>query len=199
MKNWASLLSIKGERRNGSQTSNIYVFNRYETVKKHAEQRSQQPSEDDGIVSESATIDVPKPRKLTYLKAINLLKLSSIKSLKTRKKNRVSNKTKKVTFDHTFTADYVPTDFRDFAKCYYDDAEQIEKLWKRVTIAGKKQGIEDTETLVTVGIESLKGLKRKASSNRITKSELGYYYGILKKKMKAEAFEKINPPVLCST
>ena len=180
------IITVKnGERENGSQTSNIYVFNRYETVKKHAEQRSQQPLEDNGIVSESATIDAPKPRKLTHLKAIVLSKPLIFKFLKTRKENRVSNIINKVTFDHTFTAEYVPTDFRDFAKCYYDDAEQIEKLWKRVVIAGKKHGIDDTATLVTIGIESLKVMKRKMK--HVRKDVTGYYYGILKKKMVARA------------
>ena len=75
------ILTIKnGERWNGSQTSNIYVFNRYETVKKHAEIQSNQASEVVEIVPESNTTGVPEQEKLTHLNTNNLLTQSGFRS-----------------------------------------------------------------------------------------------------------------------
>lgn len=83
-----------GKRENGSQTSNIYVFNRYETVKNHLQMQAQQALENDRIVSETHTNDAPKTRKLTHLKAFNLLK-----PLRKNKKKNIYNDDINISFD----------------------------------------------------------------------------------------------------
>ncbi|MBE2939089.1 hypothetical protein, partial [Anoxybacillus flavithermus] len=96
------------ERKNGSQSSNLYVFNRY-------------PVKED--VSFSQTIELPKEKKLNCPQTSNLSKTS----------NHINKRNDNV-LDGSYTSKRVPVEFRDFVKYFFDDAKTIEELWKVIQI-----------------------------------------------------------------
>ncbi|WP_273381590.1 hypothetical protein [Symbiobacterium thermophilum] len=98
-------------RKNGSQSSNLYVFNRY-------------PVKED--VSFSQTIELPKEEKLNCPKTSNLLETNNQDVIDKRNDKKYSQYPQ---LDASFTTNRVPVEFRDFVKCFYDDYKTIEEFW----------------------------------------------------------------------
>ncbi|WP_223820842.1 hypothetical protein [Bacillus sp. S3] len=141
------------ERTNGSQSSNLYVFNRFP-------------------VSEP-----PKQQTLNHPKeTINLLKTEKDQKIKKRKEEPS-------TLDHTFVSNRVPKPFAEFVKCFFDDAKVIEDYWRMVHILAFDYKLHDeTETIVDLAIDSFRQLIRKLKFTNVVRKPIAYFYGILKEK-----------------
>ncbi|MBO0959937.1 hypothetical protein J1P26_09380 [Neobacillus sp. MM2021_6] len=141
------------ERGNGSQSSNLYVFNRFP-------------------VSEP-----PKQETLNPLKeTTHLLKTEKDQEIKKRKEEPSP-------LDHTFVSDRVPQEFVQFVRCFFDDAKLMEDYWHMVHILAFDYRLqEETGVIVGIAIESFRQLIRKLKFTKVVRKPIAYFYGILKQK-----------------
>ncbi|MFD2682590.1 hypothetical protein [Bacillus seohaeanensis] len=179
------------ERKNGSQSSNLYIFNRFP-------------------INEPPTDD-----KLNHHKTSNLLKTKN-QIIKKRKDNEldntfldttVSNNSKdtathndhqqvvtseKPLLDHTFTNDEVPQAFRQLVKCFFDEAQTVEEYWKMTKLAAYRNNRENEQgQVLTVAINSFKQMINKWKGTKAIKKPIAYFYGILNKKLEQLYFEEL--------
>lgn len=141
------------ERKNGSQSSNLYVFNRY-------------PS-----------IEPPKPQYLSHHKETINLSETNNKEIKERKVDQ------QPTFDYTYTSDRVPQPFTQLVQYFFPDAKVIEEYWKMTSIcAYRLYSRTDHETILQTAIHAFKQMIRKLKTTKSLKNPIAYYYGILKNK-----------------
>lgn len=152
------LLNIhEAVRKNGSTSSNVYVFNRF---------------------CEQA--ELPKSEKLNqHNKTNNLSKTSKIDNNK-RTENE-SIELKDTPLDASFVGENVPAEFINFARGFFNDAKRIEEYWKLVIISARKNKV--TENLLEIGIKAIRILVRKLKFSKV-KDIYGFYYGILNNKFK---------------
>jgi hypothetical protein len=161
------------ERKNGSQSSNLYIFNCFPKS------------------------EPPKEEKMNHHNKTNNLFKTNEKDQKiiTRKEVSPSEKLPEVTLaeihlDHTYTSERVPNEFVQLVKVYYSKAKTIEDFWRMTTIAANKNGHkEEIGQVIHIAIQSFKQLIRKMKLGRIIKP-IAYYYGILNKKFGALFFEE---------
>ena len=148
------LLAIhETERKNGSQSSNLYVF---------------QPFPNN---------EPPKAEKMDHHnETSNLSETKKIKDLNKRQEEPLK-------LDHTFTNDRVPKRFTQLVGCYFNNAKTIEEYWKMAKIAAFHNVCEDdTDLILITAIHSFKQLVRKIKSIKVH-NPIAYYYGIVKKKL----------------
>ncbi|MDF9763731.1 hypothetical protein OKW24_005642 [Peribacillus simplex] len=139
------------------------------------------------------TIDVLKRRKLTYCEkdetstdskdekansegeSINLFKSNNIKRLKIRKD---------VALDSSFTASYVPKEFVQAVKPFYDHAAVIEDFWKSVFLDTKAiSHIVEPDTITYTAINAFKQAIRGYKRGKIKTNLVRYFTGTFKKLM----------------
>jgi hypothetical protein len=143
------------ERKNGSQSSNLYVFNRFP---KH---------------------EPPKKEKLNHLNKTIIP--SETKTIKNNK--REEDAFHEAPADHLFVSDRIPKPFVDLAKYFFPSAKAIEEFWKMTMIATYKNNQEnETDRILSVSLDSFKQLIRKMKSSVKVKNPLAYYTGILNQK-----------------
>jgi hypothetical protein len=143
------------ERKNGSQSSNLYVFNRF-------------------------PINEP-PKKEKMNRHNKTIILSETKTLKNNKREECVPQP--APEDHLFVSDRIPKQFVDLAKYFFPSAKAIEEFWRMTTIAAYKNNQEnESETTLSVSLDSFKQLIRKMKNNVTVKNPLAYYTGILNKK-----------------
>ncbi|MDE8562761.1 hypothetical protein PNH38_02550 [Anoxybacillus rupiensis] len=159
------------ERKNGSQSSNLYVFNRY-------------PVKED--VSISQTIELPKEKKLNCPQTNNLSKTSNQNNINKRNENVSDKKYLGDKLDGSFTSSRVPAEFRDLVKCFYDDYKTIEELWKVIQIQTYYLTYYSLDDRISLAIDSFKQLIRNIKQGRKVRNIFGYYWGIVQKKLDAE-------------
>ncbi|MED4354465.1 hypothetical protein P9265_19500 [Schinkia azotoformans] len=153
------LLSVhETERKNGSKSSNLYVFNCYSVQE----------------VSVSATNEPSKEEKLNHA---NTSIPFDTNNINLNKRNQP--------LDYTYTSESVPKKFIELVKIHVnipDNWKIIEGLWDRVKIAAYKNSMEThTNTMLDIAISSFKQVIRKSNVTSL-KSKFGYFYGILNKK-----------------
>jgi len=143
------LTVFETERKNGSQSSNLYQFNRF-------------PSN-----------EPPKEEIMNYPKeASNLLKTEKDQKIK----ERIEEPSK---LDHTYVSDRVPQPFVQQVKYFFNDAKTIEEFWKTAKITAYRNSWEnDPEVILDVAIQSFKQLVRKLKFDRNIKNPYAYFYGI---------------------
>lgn len=148
------------ERKNGSQSSNLYVFNRFPSY------------------------EPPKGKTTNHPKTNNLSKTNHIKITK-RTEDVVENDVDNKRLDDSYTSDRVPKSFVSLVKCFYGEANVIEEFWRMTRIAAYRNNMEnETVIVLDIAIQAFKQLVRKikASTTRLHKP-IAYYYGILNKKL----------------
>ncbi|MBT2691744.1 hypothetical protein [Bacillus sp. ISL-55] len=152
------------ERKNGSQSSNLYVFNRF-------------PNN-----------EPPKKEKMNHQnKTINLSETKTIKNNK-----REETAFQQAPEDHLFVSDRIQKPFVDLAKYFFPSAKDIEEFWKMTTIAAYKNTQEtETETILSISLDSFKQLIRKMKTKVTVKNPLAYYTGILNKKFQELYFVEL--------
>ncbi|WP_052404743.1 hypothetical protein [Bacillus rubiinfantis] len=141
------------ERKNGSQSSNLYVFNRF------------------------AANEPPEPEILTHPKeTTNLLKTE--KDQKITKRNEEPS-----SLDHTYVCNRVPKPFVEIVKCFFPEAKTIEDYWHSVHILGYQYGwLQETDLIVNLAIQSFQQLIRKMKFTGAVRKPIAYFWGILKEK-----------------
>ncbi|MBB6444546.1 hypothetical protein [Bacillus benzoevorans] len=148
------------ERKNGSQSSNLYLFHRFP----HNEP--------------------PKVEKLDYHnETSNLSETEKIKDLNKRRDEPIQ-------LDHSYTNDYVPKNFVGLIKYFFNDAKTIEEYWRMTRIAANNYNYEnETEFILISAIDSFKQLVRKIKTKRIHKP-IAYYYGIISQKFHEHFYQE---------
>lgn len=152
------------ERKNGSQSSNLYVFNRFPIN------------------------EPPKKEKMNHHnKTINPFETKTIKNNK-----REETALQQAPEDYLFVSDRIPKPFVDLAKYFFPSAKAIEEFWKMTTIAAYKNNQEnEAETILSVSLDSFKQLIRKMKTQVTVKNPLAYYTGILNKKFQELYFGEL--------
>jgi hypothetical protein len=177
------------ERKNGSQSSNLYVFNRFPIQElPNAEKLSHHNKT---IIPFKTNSKKNNKRESTPVQ--NEPVESSVKTLQTADLDE-SSATKKAPEDHLFVSDRVPQPFVELVKYFFPKAKAIEELWRMSTILAYRNNYEnENETLLSVSLDSFKQLVRKLKSKVTVKNSIAYYTGILNKKFQelyfAELFE----------
>lgn len=139
------------------------------------------------------TIDVLKKRKLTYCEnqekpccskdesskfereTSNLLETSKKKNLNIRKD---------VNLDSTFTASYVPKEFVQAVKPFFDHAAMIEDFWKSVFLDTKAiSHIVEQETITYTAINAFKQSIRGYKRGKVKTNLVRYFTGTFKRLM----------------
>lgn len=150
------------ERKNGSQSSNLYVFNRFP-------------------VNEPPKAEIMNQPKETS----NLLKTE-----KEQKNNK--RKEELFQLDHTYVSSKVPQEIVQLVKYFYSDAKTIEEYWNMTEIAAYRNNIEkERELILDVAIESFKQLIRKIKLTNAVKKPIAYFYGILNKQFKYRYYDAL--------
>lgn len=157
------ILSVyETERKNGAQSSNLYIFNRFPQNEPPKGQIMNHPNK-------------------------------TINPNKTNPKNINKRNEARFLLDYTFTSDRVPKSFVNWVSIYFNDAKTIGEFWRMATIAAYKFNREnDHELVLTLAIASFKQLIRKLKTAKTIKSPIGYFYGILYRKLEELYFEDLD-------
>ena len=158
-------------RKNGSQSSNLYVFNRY-------------PVKED--VSFSQTIELPKDEKLNRPQTNNLLETNNQNNINKRNENVSDEKYSGDKLDSSYTSSRVPVEFRDLVKCFWNDYKVIEELWKVIHIQTYYLSYYSLDDRISLAIDSFKQLVRNIKRGRKVRNIFGYFWGIVEKKLDDE-------------
>ncbi|WP_284037593.1 hypothetical protein [Neobacillus sp. 114] len=150
------------ERKNGSQTCNLYVFNRFPVNEPPKAEKMNQPIE-----------------------TSNLLKTEKDQKNKKRKEEPLE-------LDHSYVSNHVPKEFVKLVKYFYSDAKTIEELWHMTQIAAYKYFRENkTEQMLDVAIEGFKQLIRKLKFTKAVRNPISYFYGILLNKFSQRFYDEL--------
>lgn len=160
------------ERKNGSQSSNLYVFNRFPIN------------------------EPPKPEKLNHHnKTINLSKTNNqeINKRKESLENHPSHhlQEKNMELDYTFVSNRVPKPFVQLVKCFFPHAKVIEEYWHMVQIAAYRNNRENEhEEMLETAMDSFRQMIRKMKLSKVN-NPLAYFYGILDRKFNQNFYEEL--------
>lgn len=160
-KNLGLVTTIETTRKNGSKSSNVYIFNRF--------YEQPEPSKDD---------------KLNQPKTSNLSKTSNQKN---NKRNTFAKKQFEDGILHqkglnaSFASEKVPMKFKNLVSNFYDNAKTIEEYWKLVKISAFKNKV--TGSITETALEAFKVLVRKIKFSKVSNS-YGFFYGVLNKKFR---------------
>ncbi|MGG4040651.1 hypothetical protein [Bacillus smithii] len=162
-------------RKNGSQSSNVWVFNRFvntndtpnDDVKEPEIQTNQ--GVDDNV--NEMTIDSPNKTSNQY-KTINL-----------NNKRYTGNEAE-------FTSNRVPKEFVKLVSCFYDKADVIEELWKVVKCATHTLNYTLAE-VTEMACDCFRQLIRQVKNGKIKKSIYACFWGIVNKKLDELYFEEL--------
>ncbi|WP_251028862.1 hypothetical protein [Bacillus sp. ISL-18] len=151
------------ERKNGSQSSNLYVFNRFP---------SNEPPKHESMNRPKETSD--------------LLKTEKDQKIKKRKEEPIH-------LDHTYVSNRIPQPFVEIVKCFFPDAKVIEEYWRMAHIIAYGYELhQETDLMVNLAIQSFKQLIRKLKLTKAVKNSIAYFNGILKEKFFQYYEEKLN-------
>lgn len=152
------------ERKNGSQSSNLYVFSPFPTNELPKEEKLNHPNE------------TSNPSETTKIKDLN--------------KRKEEPKNELVQLDHSFTSDYVAKPFVQLVKYYFNNAKTIEEYWRMTRIAAYNYNSKnETEFVLTTAIDSFKQLVRNIKTKKIQKP-IAYYYGIITQKLHDHLYQE---------
>lgn len=161
------LIVHETERKNGSQSSNLYVFQPFP---------KSEPPKEDQLNHHNKTSN---PSKTNHIKIKERKEMDSIEQTENNKP-----------LDFTYTSDRVPFSFSQVVRCFFKEAKQIEEFWKMTQIAAYRNNSESRTNLVNIAIHSFKQMMSKLKIRTIHKP-IAYYYGILNKKFEELYFEDL--------
>ncbi|MBY0003523.1 hypothetical protein H7S55_25615 [Priestia aryabhattai] len=169
------ILTIKNTvRPKGGKGHNVYVFNKIDALKKEKLTHCEN--------SETLTASKDEESKNTS-ETINLFKTNNIITINKRKEQRL---------DASFTASYVPKEFVQAVKPFFNCAKTIEDFWKSVHIdTFKVKGLIDNQTITYTAIDSFKQAIRSYKTGKIKTTPVRYFTGIFKKQMDKICFEEL--------
>ncbi|MCM3124422.1 MULTISPECIES: hypothetical protein [unclassified Mesobacillus] len=165
-------------RKNGSQSSNLYVFNRFPM---------NELPDGDQLSHQYKTIIPFK----TNIKENNKRaeKAAEEQSYEISELEPVAEQAPE---EHLFVSDRVPSDFVNFVKYFFPAAKSIEEFWRMSKVAAYRNNYEqDADLLLSVSLDSFKQLVRKLKSKVKVKNPIAYFTGILNKKFQERYFEEL--------
>jgi hypothetical protein len=145
------------ERKNGSQSSNLYVFNRFECKE---------------VASVSNQNEPPNDEILNCPETINLFNTNNQKDIK--RNDDISDNIQ----DSNFVARFVDKSFAKYASKYFY-ANEIEELWKCAKFATKHHTYYTLQDRLDVATDSLNQLVRAIKLHKPMKSIYAFYWGII--------------------
>ncbi|MBE2919739.1 hypothetical protein HPK02_13140 [Anoxybacillus flavithermus] len=149
-------------RKNNSQSSNVWVFNRF---------------------LNSQTIDTPisdaKQEKVAKNQKNIVEQLTPHETNNLSKTNNHINKRNENVLDASYTSNRVPVEFRDLVKYFFDDAKTIEELWKVIQIQTYYLSYYSQKDRLELAIDSFKQMVRNIKFGRKIRNIFGYYWGIV--------------------
>ncbi|RSD28864.1 hypothetical protein EJA10_03055 [Mesobacillus subterraneus] len=164
------------ERKNGSQSSNLYVFNRF---------HQNEPPKREILNHHNKTI-IPS-------------KTNIIKNNKREDMATGSTNFEEAPEDHLFVSDRIPKPFVQLAKYFFPDAKAIEEFWRMTIISAYKNNQEtNQDAMLAVSLDSFKQLVRKLKSMVAVKNPIAYYTGILNKKFQELYFSQLFEMGFCT-
>ncbi|MFS0639187.1 hypothetical protein AB1K84_25265 [Mesobacillus foraminis] len=159
------ILTVKNTvKSKGGKGHNVYVFN---------------------------SIDVLKKEKLTYCESANNPCGSKDEQSKNEGEtsnletsNLINNKRKGQRFDASFTKSFVPKEFKEAVRPFFDDASTIEDFWKSVHIDTRTiKDIVNPETITYTAVDAFKQSVRSYKKGRVKSSLVQYFTGTFRKLM----------------
>lgn len=151
------------ERKNGSQSSNLYVFNRYPKI--------------------TSTHHEP-PKK-------EILNHHNETSNPFKTKQNIKER-KDAPLDFTFTSDRVPVSFLDAVKPFFPESKIIEEYWKMATIAANKQNRDhECVDIIEISIKAFKQMISKLKRNTVH-NPFAYFYGILVRQLEELYYQELE-------
>ncbi|WP_257215890.1 hypothetical protein [Fredinandcohnia onubensis] len=151
------------ERKNGSQSSNLYVFNRYPEM--------------------TSTYHEPPKNEILNLPKETSNPFETKQNIKERKD---------APLDFTFTSDWVPVSFVEAVKPFFPEARTIEEYWKMAAIAASKNN-RDYECLdiIELSIKAFKQMLIKLKRNTVH-NPFAYFYGVLSCKLEELYYQELE-------
>lgn len=162
------------ERSNGSQSSNLWVFNQF--INTNDIPKTEQKVDEAITVKDSneMTIETPQSCQEIY-KTNNLLT------------NRINEP-----LTSEFVSERIPKKFIDWVKIYFNDAKVIEDFWNRTSWAAWKFCFEEDHDLVLqTAIDSFFVLIRKIKFSSV-KDKYAFFYKTAENKFLEAYFQKLE-------
>ncbi|WP_234969359.1 hypothetical protein [Bacillus massilinigeriensis] len=161
------------ERKNGSQSSNLYVFLPFA--------ETEPPKEE--IMDHHNKTSIPFKTKISNIKKREEPRFSE------NEPPPVDNFEPK---DYEFVSDRVPKDFTRLVKCFYPNAKTIEEFWRMSGIIAYRNCRENEQnTVLETSLDAFKQLIRKIKTRMPVKNPIAYFTGILNKKYQEMYFEEL--------
>lgn len=165
-------------RKNGSKSSNVYVFNRFETAE----------------LSFTDGTEPSKDEKLNQPQTINLSKTINIKKINKRIDNGNSKMFKNKQFGKEFVNPNIPEEFVNLVSCFYGDFQTIEEFWRMTKIAEHKSGYNLTDfDLLDASLESIRETVKALKLNKVKKNVFAFFFGCMQKILKGLYMEFYMP------
>lgn len=166
------------ERKNGSQSSNLYVFNRFPVNELLTGEKLSHPSKT--IIPSETNINKNKKRETAPV-GNNPVEESAPKGQPEPE-------------DHQFVSDRVPAAFTSLVKYFFPKAKAIEEYWRMSLISAYRNNYEhEQETMLSISLDAFKQLVRKIkTTSRPVKNPIAYYTGILNKKYQEHYFAELH-------
>jgi hypothetical protein len=180
------------ERKNGSQSSNLYVFHRFPINEPPTSAKLNHHKTSNFFKTNNQIINKRKESEFGNI-CMEDDSLENNRDMETT----TSDNSQAVTdqspvLDHTFTSDEVPRAFRQLVKCFFDEVKTIEEYWKMVKIAAYRNNREnEKEQVLGVAIHSFKQMINKLKTTNTVKNPIAYFYGVLSKKFEHLYFEEL--------
>ncbi|TCN22603.1 hypothetical protein [Mesobacillus foraminis] len=167
------------ERKNGSQSSNLYVFNRFPASEPPKEEKLNHPNK---------TISLPKTKNQENNKRKENVHTDTTGNFEVKQPD---------TLDDTFTSDRIPVPFKQAVAYFFPEVRIIEEYWKMARIAAYRNNYEnDLEKVVDTAIPSFKQMISKLKAGSV-RNPISYYFGILMKKFEVLYFEELFDMGFC--
>ncbi|UTR12102.1 hypothetical protein MM300_07370 [Evansella sp. LMS18] len=166
-------------REKGGQSSNLYIFHPCpENIETSRSQKGPPPEKAFKATTQQKTSPPSSVSEPPSREQLNHHKTN--KNLKTKTKNKITNRTGGL--DYTFTGDFVPKPFTLLVKSFFDSAATIEEYWRMARLAAQREPVEaGTETVLETAILSFKQTIRAVKQGRV-RNAIAYFYGIARKK-----------------
>lgn len=172
------------ERKNGSQSSNLYVFCRFPMNEPLTGEKLSHHNKT--IIPSKTNIKKNNKRETTPVQ--NESADDSVKATETADMHETAA-SKNEPEDHLFVSDRVPAAFVGLVKYFFPKAKTIEEFWRMSLISAYRNNSEnDKDRMLTVSLSSFKQLVRKLKSKVTVKNPVAYYTGILNKKFQEMYF-----------
>ncbi|WP_031408008.1 hypothetical protein [Geobacillus vulcani] len=169
-KKFGLVIVYNTQKENGRQAHNVYVFQRYTSVD----------------VTKNATIDGAE----NYHSSFETSNHDNNKRTENVDQNTPSkNMSDKKYLDASYTSSRVPTQFRDFVRCFWNDFQIIEEFWKVIQIQTYYYTYMSVRDKVELAISALKQMIRNIKRGRKIQNIFGYFYAIVSAMLDREAQE----------